>query len=86
MKITLKTIICSKTVKKCKDMINTNFQKSGSEEENAKGEGLIFQESVVDSERLISLLSFKLQDTNSWMCDIVHNEKSKDTKDKSWEN
>ena len=46
-------------------MINTNFQKSGSEEENAKGEGLIFQESVVDSERLISLLSFKLHDTNS---------------------
>ena len=46
-------------------MINTNFQKSGSEEEIAKGEGLIFQESVVDSERLISLLSFKLHDTNS---------------------
>lgn len=46
-------------------MINTNFKNSDSEEENAKGEGLICQESVVDSERLISLLSFKLHDTNS---------------------
>lgn len=62
-------------------MINTNFKNSGSEEENAKGEGLV-PESVVDSERLISLLSFCSPMIQTRICDIVQNEKSKDTKDK----